>query len=125
MRVVMFRPEFARQVEAGTKTQTIRAQAGCAPGDELSLREWRGAPYRSFQRTLGWAVCARVEAVEIRDDCTLDADGDPLTSNEEQALAVADGFPGWGHMRAWFDERHGLPFRGFVIAWRGFRRAEP
>ena len=32
-------------------------------------------------------------------------------------FARMDGFSDWADMRAWFDETHGLPFRGQLITW--------
>jgi uncharacterized protein YqfB (UPF0267 family) len=58
-RTIMFQPRFARLVESGAKTQTIRVKSKAKhprplpkPGDFLSLREWEGKPYRSKQRKL-------------------------------------------------------------------------
>ena len=110
--VILFQPQFADKVRDGSKLQTIRPprKREIHPGDELSLRRWTGAPYRSKQEVLREAVCVEVEPILLRDwsygsDKHLDA------------LARADGFADWPEMRDWFRATHGLPFRGVLIRW--------
>ena len=116
MRVILFQPQFAELVRAGTKTQTIRRTARCKPGDTLSLRRWTGKPYRSKQQTLCVATCANVHTVLIQPD-RIDIDGVPISQNGEDALARADGFRNVGEMLHWFGTTHGFPFKGEIIEW--------
>ena len=107
MPTLLFSRRFAPAVEAGTKRQTIRPprKRPIRAGDQLSLREWTGAPYRSKQRTLGFGVCMSVEPVEIGLD---------FADDEESRR---DGFADAADMRQWFEATHGLPFHGLRISW--------
>lgn len=119
MRVLLFQPRFARLVESGKKRCTIRAKARCTYGDELSLREWTGKPYRSKQRELRpTARCKYVSPITIEaatdDGLTIRVSGLPVSADE---VALADGFASARAMRRWFADTHGLPFRGELIEW--------
>ena len=115
MRVILFQDRFADKVRDGSKRQTIRKTARCKPGDILSLRRWKGKPYRSKQEILREAVCSAVTPVEI-NSFGADIIGDVFIHCPD-TLARSDGFIGWPEMRDWFQETHGLPFNGFVIEW--------
>lgn len=129
--VRLFKPRFARLVESGEKTQTIRPLPKRIPrrGDTLSLREWTGKPYRSKQRVL---LETRLEEIKVciidnhgimmqpRSGCLPDKHGAPhLSLGGEQAdrFARTDGFTDWNEMRDWFRAEHGLPFVGVVLYW--------
>lgn len=119
MRVILFQPKFADQVEALIKRQTIRQRARCKAGDELSLRKWSGLPYRSKQQHLVesvtcksvWPVVLEIVAgtLQIRVAGAIVPDSD--------AFAKADGFTSAAAMREWFESTHGLPFGGELITW--------
>lgn len=123
MRVLTFQPRFQAAVASGEKKQTIRASARCKPGDELSLRKWKGKPYRSLQLPLREAVrCTAVKSVQIglshdgsRIHITLD--DLPLPRHVVDTFALADGFRDADDMRAWFEATHDLPFIGEMIQW--------
>lgn len=136
MKVLMFQPQFAVNVESGSKTRTIRGKRKrpCQPGDLLSLRAWTGKPYRSKQRFLKAAICQEVHEIEIRFEPTIDehgkvaccyVDGKKLTMFEWEDLAQKDGFEkpqfgAWGasaRMLIFFEQNHGLPFKGDMIQW--------
>lgn len=128
--VKMVSPRFHQQVESGKKLQTVRpVPKGYWPirNDRISLRAWTGRPYRSKQRVLREGTITEVHG------CTIHCDGieiDPGTlrvfwmaewnfhSINLYAFAKADGFADWPEMRDWFEETHGLPFKGMVIKWR-------
>lgn len=125
--VRMFKPRFAALVESGAKSQTVRPMPKRMPkvGDRLSLRCWRGLPYRSKQRVLREATIVGVERVSIyashmwHETC----DGllpDGLTVTHRGSLddfAKADGFADYAEMLAWFEAEHSLPFQGVAIYW--------
>ncbi len=125
--VRMFKPKFAALVESGAKTQTVRPTPKRMPraGDTISLREWEGKPYRSKQRVLREAVITRVAALylhysEIDGMCwwEIEIGNRRLDSLEAIDFAAADGFSGGvQEMARWFQETHGLPFKGIVIYW--------
>jgi len=126
MRVIMFQPRFALAVACGAKRQTIRPRAGCAAGDELSLRRWAGKPYRSKQVEIMRATCTGVQQVFIDADIgcwprswifiNIDG-GEELSARQAERFARDDGFASRAEMREWFDRVHGLPFCGDLIRW--------
>ena len=120
MRVIIFQPQFAELVRSGTKMQTIRKTALCKPGDTLSLRRRTGKPYRSKQETLRVVTCSEVLDVVIGDPRPdgLVIDGREQVCSERARIARQDGFRCMTHMLDWFDEVHGLPFRGQMITWQ-------
>ena len=113
--VRMFKPQFAPLVESGVKRQTVRPYPKRMPkaGDQISLREWTGKPYRSKQRVLREAVITEVSSVDITET------GIAVNSYAEPCddFAVADGFRDFFELRDWFKATHGLPFEGVVIKW--------
>ena len=117
MKVLLFQPRFAALVAAGTKRQTIRPmrKRPIRVGDELSLRRWSGAAYRSRQILLRNATCTGVFGIHVRrDNVFLDAGKPPLLLEE---FARQDGFKFFAEMAEWFKRIHGLPFSGVLIAW--------
>jgi hypothetical protein len=118
-----FQPQFAADVEAGIKCQTIRRAARCKAGDRIQL--YMGQRTKAC-RKLGEATCKRVRPVRICDtEIWLDgvrlyagnAGRDDLTDCDND-FAQKDGFPGFVEMAEWFRERYGaLPFDGYVIEW--------
>jgi len=132
VRVVMFKPQFAPLVEAGTKRQTIRPtpKRPIPVGRMLSLREWRGKPYRSKHRLLREARCTRVCSVRLghnrarngpEDRSGMMVAGRELVTrrhdDECYAFAKADGFACMYDMLRWFEKTHGLPFEGVLLKW--------
>jgi hypothetical protein len=123
-RVILFQDRFAPLVLDGTKPHTIRRQANCQPGDLLSLRLWTGKPRRkgSKQEVLREETCVAVLPVSIGHGphgYGLRVDGVELIAVEARGkLARNDGFSCATQMRDWFKSTHGLPFEGFLIAWR-------
>lgn len=115
----MFKPQFAPLVEVGTKLQTVRPtpKRMPKPGDRISLRCWSGAPYRSKQRVLREAEIREVHHTLIDVNGVNLYARDAAWAPDADAFARADGFADWPAMRAWFEEAHGLPFRGIVLYW--------
>ena len=66
MIVKMFSQEFRNKILSGEKTSTIRpTPKGRWPevGGVISLREWKGRPYRSKQRELNSGTILRVKDI--------------------------------------------------------------
>ena len=63
-------------------------------------------------------TCSRVESIEINAETTgmVTLGGVPLTYDERERLAEADGFENWDQMLAFWEGR--LPFKGNIIHWR-------
>ena len=120
MRVILFQPRFAELVRTGQKRQTIRKQARCKPGDLLSLRRWTGKPYRSKQQRLWGATCRSVCPISIGHGVYKDGisvNGVECSMSQRARVAREDGFGCVTEMLDWFEQTHGLPFVGEVIAW--------
>lgn len=117
--VRMFKPQFAPLVESGEKRQTVRPTPKRMPkvGEALSLRTWTGLPYRSKQRVLRETVVAEVREILVDEHGVTLYDGEAGYAPNHYTFAQADGFPTWADMRDWFQQQHGLPFRGVLIKW--------
>lgn len=130
--VRMFKPRFAKLVKAGKKLQTIRPVPKRIPrrGDTLSLRMWRGKPYRSKQRVLLETKLDKIEVIRIDDKGIIKPPGDGsilaisgvklcvLDGVLADRFAQDDGFQDWNEMRDWFKSEHGLPFEGVALYWQ-------
>lgn len=124
MPTLMFQHQFADAVASGAKRQTIRPprKRPIKVGDAISLRKWEGAAYRSRQVELAKGTCSEVAEIEIAPGY-IKINGEFLGSAGKYApFAWADGFSGITEMVKWFEETHGLPFRGVLIKWE---RKEP
>ncbi len=120
MKVIMCQSQFVGPILAGEKIHTIRG-AGKRTfyvGEQVSLRHWIGAAYRSKQREF-----ARVTITEIREirigffhrTIHLGDDSWPLGPRQAERLAQNDGFRSLTEMLVWFRNTHGLPFTGRLI----------
>lgn len=123
MRVITFSPRFVELVRNGAKPHTIREKARCQPGDTLSLRYWIGKPRRPGcrQQLISEETCVAVLPIVIGCGVAPDwisLDGAELSAEQRETLARNDGFEDAADMLAWFKLTHGLPFEGFLIAWR-------
>lgn len=119
MRVIMFQKRFAQAIKDGTKLHTVRRLGSLhtRPGHPLSLRYWSGLPYRSKQVEIRPVRCFFVAEIEITRLEGIMFNGQRLTTDERDALAIGDGFRDRTEMRRWFAENHKLPFTGDFIAW--------
>lgn len=114
----MVKPRFAPLVKAGTKRQTVRPVPKRLPkvGDVFSLRTWAGKPYRSKQVRLKVAKLTEVRRIRILK-AQIQIEGRYLTRYELHEFAIADGFAGILDLLTWFNEEHGLPFKGILYKW--------
>lgn len=124
MPALNFSPQFAAAVEAGQKTQSIRAprKRPIRAGEWLALYTGQRRPEC---RKLGEAIVESVVGCTIYKspgEFLRLAEFDPdLTLNE---IARRDGFESPDAMQAWFAKTHGLPFSGHLIRWRLLPREE-
>lgn len=121
--VRMFMPRFAPLVEAGTKPTTIRPtpKRKIKAGDVVDLRTWTGKPYRSKQRKLREAYVTKVSPVQImfsRGSFFIRIAKQLLAPAEVVTLAKRDGFKDGIDLLLWFEQTHGLPFKGVLIEWK-------
>ena len=118
MRVIMFQDRFIEKIRDGSKRHTIRKTARCIPGQRLSLRRWKGKPYRSKHEVIADTKCLDVRKVRIGHGefhNGLSVDG--IEVQDRGALARGDGFLCTIEMLKWFEQYHGLPFEGWLIEW--------
>lgn len=120
MKVIMFQDRFAELVRGGFKRQTIRKERKKYPiqiGDKLSLRKWKGKPYRSQQIVLGEVTCLTALPIEV-GEYSIWHGAVCHCGHALDAFARADGFADFNEMRAWFERTHGLDtFKGVCITW--------
>ncbi len=126
-----FKSQFADDVECERKRRSIRAPRKDGrdpkPGDVLQL--YTGLRQKGA-RKLREAKCVRVRTVEI-DFSGITLEGRKLYCGDAPAyaggvdpehydsdFARADGFDTFQDMREFFEEQHGLPFKGLLIEWR-------
>ena len=108
---------FKEKVKSGAKCQAIAKKFRKNPikaGDKLNLC-WK---QRSSEcEKLGEAICVRVTPIEI----TTSYFSLPYilggTMNVLNAFAIVDGFDNWNQLINFFEETHGLPFKGVLIEW--------
>jgi hypothetical protein len=124
MHVLMFEKRFWEPVAAGFKRHTIRGRRArpIVPGDELSLRRWQRAPYRSRQvHLLDNVTCFRIRNILIDEDpdgpLIRIEGGCTMHPAEADDFARLDGFADADELLAWHDAAHGLPFEGVLIEW--------
>jgi len=112
-----FQKRFADDVEGGHKRQTIRAPRRdgrhAKVGDKLQL-------YTGMRTT----SCRKLRDAVCHDTCTVIIEADkiwtfqPLELHTDlEAWAQRDGFESWAEMHDFFEQTHGLPFTGVLIAW--------
>jgi hypothetical protein len=122
MRVILFQSRFEPTIAAETKDTTIRpkrkdGKPNARPGERVSLRVWKGKPYRSKQREICQRVVKFVFPVIVSAHGIYRPDLSARPRLDSKKVARADGFANWLEMRQWFAANHGLPFEGFLIHW--------
>ena len=113
-----FKRRFAKMVESGQKTQTIRKirKYPTKPGQIAYLNT--GMRTKNFRR-LGFGTILDVNDIKIVNDRRVVIDGVVFTDQELfYALAKADGFSSWDAFVWFFETHYGLPFKGEIIKWR-------
>jgi hypothetical protein len=124
--VLNFQKRFEPKIRSKEKRHTIRAKRKgkrqIRVGDRLDcyvgLRQ-KGA------YLLGRWPCVKVQPIEIHwwPGFWVVVDGEKLTHDECEALAVSDGFSSFWDMMQFWENR--LPFTGFMIHWNPDRPQVP
>ncbi|MGE4296813.1 MAG: hypothetical protein AB7E47_02190 [Desulfovibrionaceae bacterium] len=130
-----FKKQFAQAVESGEKRQTIRAigkRRHAWPGERLQL--YTGMRTKACRKLVTPdPVCKDVVHIVMNkfngqrelefgnSPCLvfLFADGTyrNATADEQEEIAHADGFASFDEMYEWFEQAHGMPFRGVMVRW--------
>jgi hypothetical protein len=118
-----FKPQFVPAILAGTKRQTIRADRANAdrPGDRMFL--YQGLRTKNTKR-IAQVECIAVQIVAIDEPTfplsiawpNVRIDGIALNDSQKKRLAIADGFPSFPAMIAFWEGR--LPFVGTLYRWK-------
>lgn len=110
-----FQAQFADDVAAFRKRQTIRRSSRAKPGDAIQL--YTGQRTKAC-RKLGDAICIDSGYVGLtaRGVTLWDASRYPRDIDE---FARADGFKDYAAMWKWFSERYETnSFTGYITRWR-------
>ncbi len=112
-----FQKQFAADVKAGRKRQTIRQKRKRRTRAGETLYLYTGQRTKRC-RLLRAAICRDVRDIEIMIG-GIDVGGKAAWAESPNAdrFARADGFKNSAEMIEWFNARYGLPFRGVVIRW--------
>lgn len=111
-----FKKEFAGQVEARTKRQSIRPNNRFRVGQHLQL-------YFGMRTSHCRKLSAEDPVVVAVDSVVIDRNfisvgGRPLDGIDREKMAIADGFADWDNFEAFFrDSEQGLPFHGQLVKW--------
>ena len=117
MRVIMVKDRFVDAIKDGVKTTTIRKNARCLVGDEISIRVWAGKPYRSKHREIYKTRCADIKPVLVQETSLFIGTKTFKTPAALAVIARKEGFSDWNEMVSFFKDIHGLPFAGAMISW--------
>lgn len=111
-----FAAEFAPEVEARRKRQTLRMKPRAKVGDKIQL--YTGQRTRSCRKLSEVdPVCTRTAEIKLYEDCIM-FDGHRQSNETTERYAILDGFESYKHMRAWFLDRYGeIPTRLFETRW--------
>ena len=108
---------FKEKTKRGAKCQAIAKKSRKNPikaGDKLDLY-WKQQSPESEK--LGETICKRVTPIEITASYFSLPYIFASTVNILNAFAIADGFDDWNQLIEFFEETHGLPFKGILIEW--------
>ena len=119
MPALNFKAEFAPEIVAGRKTQTIRApRRDGRPTATVGSRLYLYSGLRTKgARKLGEAVCTRTAQVVITVERDLLINGRRMLPTDADLFAMRDGFKCESDLIDWFASVHGLPFEGSLIEW--------
>lgn len=116
-----FKKRFAPDIEAGLKSQTIRAhrKRHARPGEALQL--FVGMRTKHCRKIIPDPVCLQVENISIWVPTKLEPAAiirDGVRDYVSEAFAKADGFTSVDDFtRFWFDTHGPGIFEGVLIAW--------
>ena len=103
-------------IQDGTKLSTIRKTKRCSVGDTMQLYENQRRP---TCRKLRDSVCVGTAKITITDKipwAVSEVEGD--INPTKKPLHEQEGFPNVMQMVDFFRNHYGLPFTGWLHAWR-------
>ncbi|MEM1043512.1 MAG: hypothetical protein AAGI91_12895 [Bacteroidota bacterium] len=122
-----FHRQFAADVEAGTKRQTVRARrkhtprvgqvAHCFTGLRTTSSRLLGRFPITGVRPIFIFVCGTILLGETGAEKVLEGTVEELSADAADSFARLDGFETAAEFVEWIREHHGLPFKGHVTVW--------
>jgi hypothetical protein len=111
-----FQKRWAWKVERRLKRQTIRAKRRMRPRVGQVAHCFAGMRTRRCRRLGSWRI-RRVLDIRVWAGGVILEGGVSIPRRQLDAFARRDGFAFWEDMLVWFEDTHGLPFRGDLIRW--------
>jgi hypothetical protein len=119
--VANFQRQFAEDVAAGRKRQTIRAtrKDGRVPRPGERFKGYTGLRTRDARLLVDSTVvdCFPI-TMDLSEPPSIVSNGIRLHHGEANSFARLDGFENAEAMFAWFRKTHGDDFEGFCVCWR-------
>lgn len=113
-----FKPEFAPKIKRGEKLSTIRSTKRCNVGDTMQL--YTGQRTKKCNKIRADVVCCGVAPIMMSKDTIWKiiglAEGHIKPSRKE--IHKQEGFKNAQAMIDFFEEHYGLPYSGYIHAWR-------
>jgi hypothetical protein len=116
-----FKKQFAPHIKSGRKRHTIRAKRKHPDKPGNPFHGYTGLRTKAAEKVASGTI-TRVEDIRITDDFDgavvpkIYIEGAPLTRDECELLAYADGFDNFADMLKFWCGR--LPFTGDLIHWK-------
>lgn len=116
MTVFSFKPEFVGKILAGEKQSTIRSTKRCEVGDTMQL--YTGLRTKKCKKLMD-AICIGVAPIKI-SKAEIWKIGKTEGNVRPSSLFFheQEGFTNVQAMVDFFREEYGLPYRGWIHAWR-------
>ncbi len=117
--VFMVQERFVEPIKRGTKYTTIRPVRKRLPkrGALVTIKRWRGKPYRSKQEVVAEGRLVEVMPIIIFETSIM-VNGKVPAEWDEPLFAMGEGFQDAAEMRDWFRDQYGpLPFVGTLYQW--------
>lgn len=110
-----FHKQFANDVEAGRKVNSIRKTKRCKPGDILQLYTGQRTKYC---RKLCEGICVDVVPVDITPEVLYVGQKKIINQNGKDKFAEKVGFGSYDEACDFYEDYHGLPFSGYLHTWQ-------
>ena len=111
-----FKPEFVAKIKRGEKLSTIRSTKRCNVGDTMQL--YTGQRTNKCKKIRPDVVCCGVAAITINNLWNLTEPPKGNINPSGKLLHEQEGFKNVMEMVKFFENEYGLPYHGYIHAWR-------